>query len=796
MKNLSILIAALLFPYFLAAQNTQTLRGTALDKQSEMPLIGATVEVVSIEPRIGTTTDAAGNFTLKNVPLGRQVVRVSYLGYNEISIPNVLVTAGKEVVLDIRLEESLVKMAEVVVTAKVDKDKTVNELASISARQFNVEEVRRYSGGRNDVAKLVGNFAGVAANNDQRNDIVIRGNSPTGVLWRLEGVPIPSPNHFSTLGTTGGPVSALNPNVIANSDFLTSAFPAEYGNAVAGVFDIGMRKGNKDKLEFTGQLAAFSGFEAMLEGPMARKNNGSFMLAYRHSFVEVAHAANINFGTNSVPQYKDLTFNLDFGNTRAGQFNVFGIGGLSVIEFLGKDLDTMDIFANPTRNAYNKSQFGVVGVKHNKTVGENSYVRTVISAAHAGTIYEEDDLRFDENGNFRVVDFDEKLTDYRLSSFFNSKISKRLTLRTGVLATVSNTKNAVRSRENTPDFDGDGLPDWFQQRDFDGTFFTGQVYAQSKYRFAENFTLNAGLHTMFFELTKDFAAEPRLAVNWNFSPRQTLSLGYGLHHQIQPLPVFLREERQPDGSFRRANQNLDFTRSNHFVLGYDFKPAADWRLKMETYYQKLSGVPVDSFASSFSLLNAGADWVFPDNTGLRNAGTGENRGIELTLEKFFSNNYYLLLTTSVFDSKYRGSDGIERNTAFNGKYVFNVLAGREFKFGKNRQNALTFDTKLTAAGGRYDTPVDLAASQAAGEEVRISTLAFSERYDPYFRWDVKFGFRKNSQRRKMSQTFFMDFQNLTNHKNIFRRQYSEATGRVGTLYQIGFFPDFLWRIEF
>lgn len=787
----------LLFANGLSAQQIgQTLRGTVLDKQAETPLIGATIELVSAETRTGTTTDANGKFTLKNVPIGRQQIRVTYLGYYEINIPNILVTAGKEVVLDVRLEESLVKMAEVVVTAKADKDKPVNELAAISARQFNVEEVRRYSGGRNDVSKLVANFAGVAASNDQRNDIVIRGNSPTGVLWRLEGVPIPSPNHFSTLGTTGGPVSALNPNIIANSDFLTSAFSAEYGNALAGVFDIGMRTGNKERLEFTGQVAAFSGFEGMIEGPVNRKNDGSFLVAYRHSFVEVAHAAGLNIGTTALPAYKDLSFNLDLGNTRAGKFSLFGIGGTSNIEFLGKDIDTTDIFAEKERNAYNKSRFGVIGLKHHVLLNDHSYLRTIVSASHAATIYEEDDLRYDENGGFRVVDFDEKLTDYRVSSYYNNKINKRVTLRTGVLATVSHSQNDVRTRENTPDFDGDGLPDWYTQRDFDGNFTTAQAYAQTQVRVAENLTLNAGLHGLYFDFTEDFAAEPRLAANWNFSPKQTLSAGYGLHHQTQPLPVFLFKDRQPDGSFANTNGDLGFTRSHHFVLGYDLKPAADWRVKAEAYFQSLDNVPVESFSSSFSILNAGADFVFPEKGSLVNDGTGRNYGIEFTLEKFFSRNWYTLVTASIFDSKYKGSDGVERNTAFNGKYVFNALAGREFKFGKNGKNAFTLDTKVTAAGGRYDTPVNLPASIAVGEEVRFEDRAYSERYDPYFRWDVKLGIRTNSAKRKLSQTFFLDFQNVTNHKNIFRRQYSSANESVGTLYQIGFFPDVLYRVEF
>lgn len=785
----------LLLSSSLSAQ-TSTLRGVILDKQSESPLIGATVQVLNVEPAIGATTDVDGVFALKSVPVGRQTLRVTYLGYEPQTVPNILLTAGKEVQLDIRLEESFSKMQEVVITAEVSKDRPVNDFSTISARQFNTEEVMRYSGGRNDVAKLVANFAGVAANNDARNDIIIRGNSPTGVLWRLEGIPIPNPNHFSTLGTTGGPVSALNPNMIANSDFLTGAFPAEYGNALAGVFDINLRSGNKERFEFMGQLGAFSGMEAAIEGPLNRKNDGSFVVAYRHSFAELADAAGLNIGTTATPRYKDLTFNADLGNGKAGKFSVFGIGGWSAIDFLGAEIDTTDLFANPEENAYNVSKFGVMGLKHNILLNDRSYVRTVLSVSYSGNTYTADDLKIDNGTPFRIWDVTDATTTYRLSSYYNVKINSRLNLRTGILLQQQQLDTRVDTRKNTPDFNGDNLPDWYTERDFDGWFHQSEAFAQGQYRLTEQLTLNAGLHSLYFDKTEDLALEPRAAINWHFAPKHTVNLGYGLHHQTQPLPVFLFRERQPDGSSLETNTDLGFTRNQHLVLGYDFKPAASWRVKAEAYYQWLSDVPVESFSSSFSMLNTGADFIFPEKNNLVNEGSGTNIGAELTVEKFFSKGWYSLVTLSLFDSKYKGSDGVERSTAFDGGYVFNVLAGREFKLGSSGRRFLTLDTKLTAAGGRPYTPVNLEASRAAGEEVLYDDLANSLRLDDYFRWDVKIGFRLNSAQRKFSQTFFLDFQNVTNNANVFAVRYNEVKGNVGRVDQIGFFPDVLYRVEF
>lgn len=798
-----ILIAWLpvfLLPVFLFSQS-QTLRGVVLDNQSETPLIGATVQLLSpadLAPLTGAVTDANGAFTIREVPVGRQTIRVSYLGYETQTVPNILVTAGKEVVLDLRLEESFNKIAEVVVVATTDKDKPQNELATISARPFNTEEVMRYSGGRSDVAKLVANFAGVAANNDARNDIIIRGNSPTGVLWRIEGIPVPNPNHYATLGTTGGPVSALNPNMIANSDFLTSAFPAEYGNATAGVFDINLRTGNQEKTEYTAQLGAFTGIEAMAEGPLNRKNNGSFLIAFRNSFAEVAQAAGLNVGTSATPKYKDLSFNIDLGNTKAGKISLFGIGGWSTIDFLGAEIDTTDLFARRDQNAYNVSKFGVIGLKHSLLLNDHAYVRTVLSTSYSAGSYQSDDInKSDENGLLlRLFDVKDASTTYRLSSYYNNKINNRLTLRTGILLQDLHLNTFAYTRWHTPDLNGDGLPDRFAQRDFDGDFAQGEAYVQTQYRILAKLTLNAGVHALYFDKTQDLAVEPRVALNFQPAPKHRINLGYGIHNQTQPLPVFLFRQRQPDGSTVATNSDLNFTQSQHLVLGYDFKPANDWRIKVETYYQWLSNVPVDSFSSSFSMLNTGADFVFPEVNNLVNKGTGHNVGAELTIEKFFSKGWYSLVTVSLFDSKYKGSDGIERNTAFDGRYVFNVLGGREFKIGSSGRRFLTLDTKLTFAGGRPYTPVNLEASRAAGEEVLYEDRAFSERIDDYFRWDVKMGFRLNSEKRKFSQTFFLDLQNITNHKNVFAMRYNDQLGVIGKTYQIGFFPDVLYRVEF
>ena len=763
-----------------------TIKGLVYDQQSETPLIGANITITTLSQQNGTTSDLDGTFHIEDVPAGRHVIEVSYLGYLPVTVPNILVTNGKDVVLEIGLEESTVQINEVVVTAEVEKDKSNNELATVSSRMFTLEEVTRYSGGRNDASRMAANFAGVNIANDSRNDIVIRGNSPTGVLWRLEGIPIPNPNHFATLGTTGGPVSALNTNLLKNSDFMTSAFPSEYGNANAGVFDIQFRSGNKDEFEFTGQLAAFSGLEFMAEGPLSKVGKGSFLVSFRHSFVELAQAAGINVGTTATPAYKDLTFKLDLGRTNSGYWTFFGIGALSDINFLAEEVTEDDFFANQNEDSYATSQLGVIGINHRMLLNDRTYVKTTVGLSSANNTFDLDDVLDDQSRN-RVFEIDDKNARLTFSSYLNSKINATWTVRSGIL--VERYFLDAFSRDKDDNI-------WKVLRDFNGSLGLYQAYAQSQYRLTNRLTLNAGLHLQYLGLNRDIALEPRAALNWYINDKQSINLGFGVHNQMLPLPIYLFGSRLPDGTFSLKNEEISFLKSIHYVLGYDRKFGSAWRIKSEAYYQDQVDVPVELEENSFSVLNVGADFGFPEVGILQNTGTGRNYGLELTVEKFFSNNYYALLTGSLFESKYSGSDGIERNTAFNNNYTLNVLGGKEFLIGKTKQNAITFDFTFTIAGGRYYTPIDLQTSITEEREIRFEDRAFSEQYDPYQRLDIKIGYRLNSNKRRVSQQFYLDFQNITNHQNVFIQRYNDSTRRIDTLYQIGFFPDVLYRIQF
>lgn len=785
---LSLLITGLALTGAYAQERTQTVRGRIVDTQSEFPLTGVNVTVLGSDPLVGTASDVEGYFKLTDVPIGRQTLQVTFLGYGERTIPNVMVTTGKEVVLNLSLEEKVLMIDEVVVTADAEKTTTNNELTTVSSRSFNLEETGRYAGSRNDPARMAANFAGVAANNDDRNDIVIRGNSPSGLLWRLDGINIPNPSHYGSLSATGGPVSMLNYNVLDKSDFLTAAFPAEYGNAIAGVFDLQLRNGNSEKREYLGQIG-FNGVELGAEGPFSKNSRASYIANYRYSTLGAFDALGLNIGTGSaVPQYQDLTFKVNVPTKNAGRFTLFGIGGNSSINLLGSEEDLEEgednLYGSENENSYLTYATGIVGLSHLYYFNPSTYYKLSLAASRQENSFRGDSLSIEDRSVIPQESADFVNGKYSANLMINKKFSARNTVSGGVILDLYDF-----DLENARLVPGDERT----IRSSDGQSLLTQAYAQWQHRFNDRLTLNSGLNFQYFAISDSRALGPRLGLSYELNDRQTLGLGYGYHSQIQPLEVYFTRSVLADGTAVESNQDLDFVNSQHFVASYDHSLTGSLRLKVEAYYQRITNVAVERTPSSFSMLNAGADFAPVDEDFLVNNGTGRNYGLELTLERFYSNGYYFLLTTSLFDAKYEGSDGVQRSTAFDGGYIANLLGGKEFKIGR-KDNTLNVDVKLTASGGNRYTPVDFERSATLGYEVRQGERAFSEALDDYLRADLKISYRINAKR--VTHEFGVDLQNVTNNQNEFARIYNPRTNSVQTQYQMGFFPVPQYRILF
>ncbi|MEN8120150.1 MAG: TonB-dependent receptor [Bacteroidota bacterium] len=786
MSKLSFALIFLLIAYHLHAQinYTQNIRGTVVDATSKSPIPGAHVVILNSNPLIGTVSGNDGEFTLKNVPVGRQDINVGFIGYKPVYLRNLSIKSGKELILNIEMEEAVITTEEIVIKAHGRKDKALNEMANISARSFTVEETERYAGTWFDPARMAANYAGVMVVGDQRNDIIIRGNSPLGLLWQLENINIPNPNHFGTLGTTGGPISILNNNLLDNSDFFTGAFPAEYGNALSGVFDLNMRNGNNKKREYVVQTG-MNGFELGAEGLFLKKSKASYLINYRYSTMVIFDAMGINFGVSGIPQYQDLSFKINVPGTKLGKLSLFGIGGTSYIEVLNKDRKDNDwTFGQDNLDFRFGSDMGVAGLSHLYFLDKNTRIKTTLAASYTKSTAKADSA-YRNSLSLNYYGDESSETRYSISTKFTQKINARNNYSLGFIVDLF----YVSYKDSALIYD-------YTYRKLTETsnenMFLIQAFAQYQHKFTDNLNLYSGLHYQNFTLNSSQVIEPRASLKWSINSRHSISTGFGLHSQMQPRLFYFYETLLADSSLARTNYDIDFSKSNQFVIGYDYLINKHLRLKIETYYQHLHNIPVEIKSSYYSIINYGNEFYSSRTDSLINKGTGKNYGIELTFEKFLSNNYYFLLTGSLFESNYKGSDGVERNTTYNSNYVVNFLSGYTFDIGK--YNSLALDFKVVNAGGKHYIPIDLEFSNIEGKKVLDYSKAYEPSYPSYFRLDGRISFQLN--RKKFNTEIAFDVQNITNHKNILLETYDVESATVKHDYQLDLFYVFLLRFQF
>ena len=813
MKRIFTLLTliAILFANLSSQTLTQTIKGQVFDKQSKQSLPGANIVITGSQPIIGGVSDVNGYFKLAGVPVGRATVSVSFLGYQTATISNLILTSGKELVLNIELEEKVTTTEDVVVTASKPKSRANNEMATVSARSFTVEETEKYAGSRGDIARMASNYAGVSFANDSRNDIVIRGNSPSGLLWKLEDVEIPNPNHFAENGTTGGPVGMLNNNVLKNSDFFTGAFPAEYGNALSGVFDLKMRCGNNEKHEFLGQVG-FNGFELGAEGPIQRSNNSSFMAFYRYSTLQLLDKVGFNMGTSGVPKYQDLSFKVNYP-TKKGVITFFGVGGASQIDMLDSKVSKSDMYNVSGQNLHNLSSMAVSGLSYTHFINSKTFLKVSFSALYqdGGTNIDtlgisreisNKDTSYYYNGDSVTHVLKHDISEYRasLSLLLNTKHNSQLTTKIGFsidqMGYKLNTKSYI-----------DSLKSLYQVMSGEKNLTDGpklyRSFIEANYKLTEVLTINPGLQFIYFSLSKQALLEPRAGITWSYAKNRRINLGYGLHSRTHALSTYYHGTFLTDHTLEYTNLNIGAIRSNQFVLGHDWNINESLRLKTETYYQNLFDVPVENKVSSYSILNSGAYWGAQSIDSLKNNGTGYNYGLEITFEKFLSKNYYFLITTSLFDSKYRGSDKVLRNTVFNGNYVINTLAGYEYRL--NTKWSIAFDAKFAYAGGKRYTPIDLEKSIKSNDTEYQNYDILKYKLPDFLKLDLKLSIRQNNK--KFSQEWQIFVENVTNHENILDRSFNSVKPTenkqqvkdhkyIVNNNQLGIFPMMLWRINF
>ena len=812
MKTLKLLITACLLTLISTQGFTQTIptqivRGVVKDVDTDFPLFGVKVVIKTADSTLvlRAITDPDGLFEIVGVPIGKHNL-IATIGTHEAKSQALIVDSGKESVVEIKMQEFITEVEEVVITSRKNGE-VLNEMATVSSQQFSVEETNRYAGSRGDPARMASNFAGVQGADDSRNDIVVRGNSPLGIVYKVEGIDIPNPSHFAISGSTGGPVSIINNKSLGNSDFFMSAFPAEYGNSISGVFDLKLRNGNNNQHEFTGQFG-FLGTEFVAEGPLKKGSRASYLAMGRYSTLSLFQFMGIKIGTDAVPIYGDFSFKFNFPLKNGAALSLWALGGKSQISILVSDKTklTEELYGEGDRDQYFGTTMGVTGLTYKKSFSEKTFLSATLSAAfdeqhshHDFLIRSLDTVTTNgvEEINVRVdslyalMGYQFKTSRASAYVVLNHKINKQHLLRAGfnVDGLYFSMTDSVKNQDHSA---------FINRWDYQGLSVLIQPFVQWKYRISDNMDLVAGLHSQYFSMSNSLSPiEPRLGWKYSMKNGQRIFAGAGIHSQTQPYYTYAYHQLDANGNKVYENKKMDFSKSFHSALGYEKAYKNGFSIRTEVYYQYLYNIPVTVAPSSFSIINQGSGFArfFPSE--LKNTGTGTNYGVELTIQKYFSKSFYILSSTSLYDSKYVGSDGIERNTSYNGLYTSNLLFGKEFKI--NEKQSISIGGKVTVAGGKRYGYVNLAASEAANELIFSDSLFNERQFRDYFRADIKINWKLNAA--KATHEIGLDLVNLLNSRNLLALAYapslSDPTAEpISEKTQLGFLPIFYYRIDF
>lgn len=756
------LVGFLLYCLSVQAQQNQQVNGKVVDNVSSAVLEGASILLIHDTISVGTTSNASGLFVFKNVVPGRYILKVSYTGY-ESSQQEILVISARRTEVIVQLGEFQNTLDEVEIAASRPETYQPGE------HSITNEKALRIPANFFDPVRVITSYPGVMTANDQNNTIVIRGNSPAGLLWRINGLDVVNPNHLANAGTFsdkpagyGGGVNIISSQLMERTDFYTGSLPARYGNAVSGVIDMKLRSGDTTDYHYTAQ-ASLIGIDVAAEGPLGKKKNTSFLTNYRYSTVGLLSQLGARFGDEDIG-FQDLTFSLSSTLSKERTISWFGFAGASKNDFDHKNAADWEVEKDQYDITYRSKNFGT-GLVYNQSIKKASFSTglSISGSQQSRDQIASSELALDVPGRIYEDRFD--LDKLLVSAYgrMNARLNNYL-IETGVQINYISDDILYVNQTGAE-------PEKISYGSVDGLLI--QPYAQWKVFLSDKWNAQTAIRYVYFTYNQTGAVEPRISFEFLPTITSSLKLSYNLVSQIQAVSTYSND-----------NKNLEFTKAHHFDLGYTFVTEKGFRISSNAYYQMLFDVPVDGTSSSFSLLNSIE--VYP-GSGLVSKGIGNNYGLEFLTEKSFVDKSYFIAGVSYYKSLYEGSDETERSTRFDGNYTVNVTYGREWgKTKEQSQRTFGVSTRLLYLGGLKETPF----VSGALDELQ----AFESKLNDYFRMDLRLNWRKN--KKSYTRTIAIDIQNLLNVQNEAYHYYDHFKGKVATQYQLGLIPVLVYRIDF
>lgn len=736
------------------SQNT-TLRGTITDADNGQPLIGANITVTTLAR--GMVTDSLGRFRFTNLNPGRYTVEVSYLGYQQLELKEILLTSGKEMILDISLQEAPTSLTAI--TVKGNRG-TANSPNLYTLTQ---EETLRYPATFFDPGRLATAYPGVAGSNDQANHLIIRGQAPGGMHWRLEGLEIVNPNHTPNAGTfsdrttvNGGGVNAISAQLLSETQFYLGTFPAGLGNATAGLLDMRLRSGNNERAEHTIQ-AGVIGVDLATEGPIG-KQGASYLVNYRYSFTGLLSDLGVPLGDEDI-RFQDLSFNVNIPGKNNGRLKLFGLFGQSSNYFeRPTDTSAWDTDKYLYRFIDFDARFGVAGFHYTRPRGNKGQWTLAGAWSAIGTdrLAQAEDIRVQE-----IDDFEQEKISLRINHRW--KLLPFGSLDLGIEAL--NLSQAVERQFPFGSADSgqrstDGLT---LSPYFDWQYQIKKVKAQLGYR--------ASIYTNW--LDEQIYSEPRLTISYLASKQSTIGINYSQATQA-PSPYV---------------QALRPRQVQQFSLFWTQRLRPDLQLSVQAYRQHLRQISGTGTRSTLHQLGT-------FNIDTEETSRGRNQGVELGLQRFASGDWWYQLSASIFRAEYEDEAGDWQLGRFATDYNLAVTLGKEWN-GKDRHQRPTIfgaNFAVRTQGGQRALPIDLVASQAARTTIFDYSKGFTEQLPAYFRVDFRMYYQTN--RPKWNSMLSLDIQNVSGQENVAHNYYDRLLNAINERVQLEFIPVISYRVNF